>query len=907
MPSPTDKPGSANSKASGQPKADNQAANKPPAAKAQSQKPPAAQTSAAKPPATQTSAAKPPAAQTSAAKPPAAQTSAAKPPAAQTSPAKPPTAQTSAAKPPAAQTSAAKPPATQTSAAQTSAAGALTNRNFSTIQEWRQFVMDHWLALYQYVQTLQLRSEYEQIIAIMLTPVLPSNQKSLDALVKLISSQRYGKPISNRIRNIYASKAFNQPIKAVIQSHLTNHEQNLSEEDQEGLDWLIVTVGALAGATRHKKDFKLLAQKVASQIPEQSSSSSGVRVQADMINAGQNVIFAGHDVHIISHYYKGDKALLLNYLSRIRSDWNTLDFGSIIPGHNKQPLSVVRLHQLYTLVDIWKGISYEDKDLDQLTLLRFRAIDHDLADSRQPVLEAIASRRLIVITGGPGTGKSALCHFIATCLAYACDPDAEKIDKVNGLEMLGPAWIHGALLPLYVNLHNFCSTSDNCPATPEQGNAQHLLDYLRKTTDSFSTELERFLTNDQVPTDGTLLILDGLDEVYQESDRLTLQRIIESWADRFPRCRIMITSRTYAYRHDARWRLSDRFASAELAPYTWKQMTYYIENWYEKAALLRPASLGGREIAKVKAASMAKELMAKITRTPSLWALARQPLMLTLLTLIHEDNKMLPDKKAELYEQTVELLDRWNRPLIDDPAYSKLAGINLDRMRAAVKLTAFDLQSKQSATQIYPASIERKDLLEKLMQQQDLGGGLGAKIEDVLEYLGTRNGILVSDRLNLYRFPHLSVQEYLAACALIELYDECPMPESLTPENNEGWDFPNNMAQLLKYDPFRWRNVTLFAGSIIASGKGQDHRWDLIDELLPEEIKIPMDENVIHCINIAAEIWAETWLKARTRGQKMIEEHLVKCLKAIRTDDRLDVPERSSISKILQQLSKEHN
>ena len=137
--------------------------------------------------------------------------------------------------------------------------------------------------------------------------------------------------------------------------------------------------------------------------------------------------------------------------------------------------------------------------------------------------------------------------------------------------------------------------------------------------------------------------------------------------------------------------------------------------------------------------------------------------MLALLTLIHEDYKQLPDKRAELYEHTVELLDRWNIPSPADRLHEKLANIDLDRMRAALKLIAFELHSEQQTYQRYPTIIQRARLLDKLIEQQSLGSGLGAGIEDVLEYLATRNGILVSDAPNLYRFPHLTIQEYLAA------------------------------------------------------------------------------------------------------------------------------------------------
>jgi hypothetical protein len=225
-------------------------------------------------------------------------------------------------------------------------------------------------------------------------------------------------------------------------------------------------------------------------------------------------------------------------------------------------------------------------------------------------------------------------------------------------------------------------------------------------------------------------------------------------------------------------------------------------------------------------------------------------------------------------------------------------------MRAALKLTAFDLQKKRVQYERYPASIHRKDLLDKLLGQKTQGEGLGAAIEDVLEYLATRNGILVSEQSGLYRFPHLSIQEYLAACALIELYDECEMPEKLSKREQKSWIFPQNLAHLLKHDPYRWRNVAMFAGSIIASGQGQDRRWELIEALLPNKLKVPLSEETLHSVFAASEIWAESWLKVRKNSQNSIECHLLRCLKAIQDDDPLDAPERSKLQATIERLKK---
>ncbi|MXX82882.1 MAG: NACHT domain-containing protein [Chloroflexi bacterium] len=762
---------------------------------------------------------------------------------------------------------------------------------------WRGFVQNNWSRLKQQADQSSLRSPYQKLVMMVFTPVMPNPDTKLTLLRRLLRKVRYCAPLSKRLTEIYRDRNYERNAEELARDCLA--PQQLSNDELVGLDWLIVATGGLDGSAAQGQRAIAFARSLLEAMREQRDYPSAVRVQAGSISAGGHVIFAGQDVNIVAEHYQGSKAALKSYLAAVRTEWN-IPTTTIHPA--SQHHSPAMLHQLYTPVDIWTDQrQFHSVGIEELNARRYQAIEKDLGYVRESVFEVVASHPRIVITGAAGTGKSSLCRFIVTALAYACDPRAEKQDGVKGLEMLGPAWIHGPLLPIYVSLRDFANSGDLFPRALQDASAEQLLSYIMRATGNLAKHLEAYLTQTDA-AQGSLLALDGLDEVYAAKDRIILQRIIENWADRFPTCRIIVTSRTYAYRQDARWRLSGRFASAELAPFSWQQVKTYIERWYANVAESRPGVLGGRAVAQKQAALMAKDLYKTIRETGSLIPLARQPLMLALLTLIHEDYKQLPDKRAELYEQTVELLDRWNIPSPDDKLHEKLANINLDRMRAALKLIAFELHSEQQSYQRYPTIIERARLLAPLLEQQAQGGGLGAGIEDVLEYLATRNGILVADAPNLYRFPHLTIQEYLAASALLEFYDECRMPAGLSPQSADGWTFPENVVALLRHDYARWRNVTLFAGAIIAAGKWQDMRWQLIDELLPQAMRSAPPVQSLHCISVAAEIWGESWLKSRTRSQLVIEAHLLRCLRHIHNDERIDAPERANNSAILNRL-----
>jgi hypothetical protein len=771
----------------------------------------------------------------------------------------------------------------------------------SSIETWRAHVIANWDHLKKQAESASDATPYQQLIIIAFTPIVPTNVTKLRLMLKIMRKLRYTQSLIEYLKDLYADKNYKRTASDLALSDLVFKPKQMDE--QTGLDWLLMATGALSGLTKNTKSAEEFTQTLLGSLKGARQTPSAVRVQAGMISAGQDVIFAGGDVNVIQQYYQGDKAKLRSYLAKLRTDW-------IIPAATISPTgqtnTSANLHQLYTPIDIWMDESTTDPatNTQQLNEKRFQNIDSDHPHARISVLEKIATNPYVIVTGGAGSGKSTLCQFIVTALAYACDPAAEKREGIDGLDLLEASWIHGPMLPIYVSIRDFCNADKFFPKTMNKGTSDSLLKYIKTTLGEFAPFLEAYLTETDVTTQGTLLVLDGLDEVFKETDRMILQRIIETWAKRFPSCRIVVTSRTYAYRKGARWRL-ERFASAALAPYTWHQMASYIDNWYGHLVKSRSRAWDGQIITDEQATGMADDLKKTIHTNKTVLPLARQPLTLVLLTTIHESQKRLPTRRAKLYEETFELLERWKIPSPTDQLHKELAGIKYERMRAAFKMIAFDLQSQQKHYHHYPTTIDHNQLLCKLLDQQRLSpGGLGAPIEAILNYLATRNGILVSDTIDEFRFTHLTIQEYLAACALIEFYDECKMPDGTHPPSPEGWLFPDNIVALLRHDHFRWRNVALFVGSILSVNKGYDRmRWELIEKLLPVKITQNMPDTDLNCIGVAAEIWHENWLKVRLRiSHGLIKEHLINCLTAIEGDERVDAPDRARNKKILNRL-----
>lgn len=452
--------------------------------------------------------------------------------------------------------------------------------------------------------------------------------------------------------------------------------------------------------------------------------------------------------------------------------------------------------------------------------------DNELPKQRMSALAQVNQHQHLVLLGGPGSGKSTFINFVAICLAGEWlqhrDINVELLtaplpEEDNKESQQPQSWQHGALLPVRVILREFAATG--LPLDGETATAEHLWQFIAK-------ELEREGSGGFVPLlkqhllqQGGIIFLDGLDEVPEtERVRNLIKQVVGDYACLFPKCHIVVTSRTYAYQR-REWKLSE-FAETVLSVFTEPQINAFVTHWYAYIARLRGMNTH-------ECQNQIDELLRSICQSSRLRELAERPILLTLMTSLHASRGRLPEKPVELYKETVGLLlHRWEwhkfthanpQGEIVTEYQSLLQWLDVDRDK--VLLFLGELAYHAHAAQVVPfdgtARISEDALvagLWRLSKAQSAGKAQRITVEQVEKHLRDRAGLLVSPDEGVYTFPHRSFQEYLTAVYL-----------------TRQQDYPDNMADLVRSDPNRWREVTLLAAASAANVAPMI--WLLVDAL----------------------------------------------------------------------------
>ena len=367
---------------------------------------------------------------------------------------------------------------------------------------------------------------------------------------------------------------------------------------------------------------------------------------------------------------------------------------------------------------------------------------------------------------------------------------------------------------MLVELRKFAARG--LPPAGEAATGEHLWRFIARELDEMALGEYASALRVTLRGDGGLLLLDGLDEVPEAAQRRKqLIEAIEGFAAAFPNCRLLVTSRTYAYLNQS-WRLHG-FHEAKLMPFTGAQIDAFIARWYAQATVTRRRSPEDAE-------QRAERLTREVEKNPRLYELAQRPLILTLMAALHDwRGGELPEKRWQLYEEAVDLLlERWNKKKSYRDADGRTVELpnlaewlKVDRAKVRLLLNRLAYEAHAAQPELTGTADIREDKLVLGLHRIKTDAGIDR--EQIIDYLQERAGLLVAHGAGVYTFPHRTFQEYLAACHLTDQ------------------DYPDVIAELVRAEPNRWREVALLAGAKAAHG-AQFAIWALADALCPDAV-----------------------------------------------------------------------
>ncbi len=522
------------------------------------------------------------------------------------------------------------------------------------------------------------------------------------------------------------------------------------------------------------------------------------------------------------------RALVQRYLARVVETCDRLRLSGLVQRERRDASPALTLSHVYVALaaETWERMDEADSAdtfADALTVgdpavvlpeatRRVIALQHE-ADPRRmanrpdvprfhlerPLLltEALSRHRHVVLLGGPGSGKSSFVRHLAVALAHGEDAHPSAL----------PGWSAGWLLPLYTALGEFAAWTLQPGGTLD---GPGLWRYVVGQAQAYGLSGMDEPLSHAFTQGGLLLLLDGLDEVAEPSLRVGVARAVVKLAEAGGR--VVVTCRVRSFDQAVAAPFAPWPPPVTLAPFALGQMRHFVAGWYARSA-------DQGVIAADEAARRVTELTDRLAHLSSLRDLGQTPLLLTMITLLHFYEGKLPEDRADLYEDLVELwLNRWrvrsNEPGAPPPLLAKLkangslGGLKDYHLRNTLERLAYDAHQNTRAND-GRGLLHRylvRGAFEDLFTHFDIGTGLAAeKATLVIEHLEYESGLLLSEGGDLYGVPHLSYEEYLAGCHL-----------------GQQATFHALAYAQWQRDPGRWREVIFLSLGRMVRGTGRE-------------------------------------------------------------------------------------
>ncbi len=475
------------------------------------------------------------------------------------------------------------------------------------------------------------------------------------------------------------------------------------------------------------------------------------------------------------------------YLNNLKNYCNSLP--TAILGEEKDSDVKISLDKVY--IDLDTTTFIEDLEGQEK-----RGEKGDEKKTPLKVMQATARTKRMILRGEAGSGKSVFVKNLLGLQASVLLGNGKPLPEISP-----------DLLPVYIELRNLtpklkAANLDSLPLLDKKAKFSNLIleaigeDARARNAEDFIPEIKAAFNSGKI-----LLVLDGLDETPQAARKM-VQEAVRAVIDFQNIERIIITSRPNVVIEPKDF---PNFKEYAIKPLNKKQIEFFARAWYEE---LRDLTLFTKEQAEERIKDLARS-----ATEDQLLELSCNPMTLTILALIHRKGAKLPKKRAELYKKVVEIFsDTWQKQKANSVELAPELEKFLEderRLSKALRHLAYAAHESNAKNEGDLSRAKALDILERYHFNKDDVLAL-----QFLKYIEQRSGLLedTSGRQNnagvFYRFPHRSIQEYLAGCYMVnqdnstEIYWQCAAA-------GVDWVKPALMGaeHIIHNEPSAWKNL----------------------------------------------------------------------------------------------------
>lgn len=336
----------------------------------------------------------------------------------------------------------------------------------------------------------------------------------------------------------------------------------------------------------------------------------------------------------------------------------------------------------------------------------------------------------LVVLGAPGSGKTTLLKHLALTLAQP-----KTTPRRRGMRHMFPI-----LLFLRDHAHAITDQSDFSLADAVREHIQR----------TWQQSIPATWIHRQLERGHCLVLLDGLDEVADNS----MRQLVVAWVQRQliaqSSNRFVLTSRPYGYRDHP----LEGVTVLDVQAFTLEQVGRFVENWY----LANEFKSWGKDDLSVQlhAHEGTRDLLQRLRQAPALLALAVNPLLLTMIATVHRYRSSLPGKRVDLYAEICEVFlgKRYEaRGITQDLSPAQKQQVLQSLAYALMQRGTLEMSREEAKVVIAPTLALVSTQLSPT---------------DFLELIENTSGLLLERDPGIYSFVHQTFQEYLAAVHIKE-------------------------------------------------------------------------------------------------------------------------------------------